>query len=119
MADDLEPDDMDGEYVELDEDESDVEDTDDGGAIVKLDESPKEGDSEFLSNLAETLPSQVLNTLASDFIDLITRDKEARSKRDKQYEEDALDQYSLSKHRTVTVPLLRTMLADRDFLQST
>ncbi len=32
---------------------------------------------------------------------------------------DALDQYSLSKHRTVTVPLLRTMLADRDFLQST
>ena len=32
---------------------------------------------------------------------------------------DALDRYSLSKHRTVTVPLLRTMLADRDFLQST
>ena len=32
---------------------------------------------------------------------------------------DALDQYSLSKHRAVTVPLLRTMLADRDFLQST
>ncbi len=32
---------------------------------------------------------------------------------------DALDQYSLSKHRTVTVPLLRTMLTDRDFLQST
>jgi len=31
---------------------------------------------------------------------------------------DALDRYSLSKHRTVTVPLLRTMLADRDFLQS-
>ena len=29
---------------------------------------------------------------------------------------DALDRYSLSKHRTVTVPLLRTMLADRDFL---
>ena len=32
---------------------------------------------------------------------------------------DALDRYSLSKHRTVTVPLLRTMLADRDFLLST
>ena len=31
---------------------------------------------------------------------------------------DALDRYSLSKHRTVTVPLLRTMLADRDFLLS-
>jgi len=31
---------------------------------------------------------------------------------------DALDRYSLSKHRNVTVPLLRLMLADRDFLQS-
>ena len=31
---------------------------------------------------------------------------------------DALDRYSLSKHRSVTVPLMRMMLADRDFLQS-
>lgn len=31
---------------------------------------------------------------------------------------DALDRYSLSKHRAVTVPLLRAMLADREFLQS-
>jgi DnaA family protein len=31
---------------------------------------------------------------------------------------DALDRYSLSKHRSVTVPLLRLMLADREFLQS-
>ena len=31
---------------------------------------------------------------------------------------DALDRYSLSRHRAVTVPLLRAMLADRDFLQS-
>jgi len=31
---------------------------------------------------------------------------------------DALDRYSLSKHRAVTVPLLRSMLADREFLQS-
>jgi DnaA-homolog protein len=31
---------------------------------------------------------------------------------------DALDRYSLSKHRTVTVPLVRQMLADRKFLQS-
>ena len=76
-----------GEFVELDEDESDVEDTEDGGAIVKLDDSPKEGDSEFLSNLAETMDPSALNRLATDFVDLITRDKEARSKRDKQYEE--------------------------------
>ena len=31
---------------------------------------------------------------------------------------DALDRYSLSKHRTITVPLVRQMLADREFLQS-
>lgn len=31
---------------------------------------------------------------------------------------DALDRYSLSKHRAATVPLLRSMLADREFLQS-
>lgn len=31
---------------------------------------------------------------------------------------DALDRYSLSKHRTVTVPLVRQMLTDREFLQS-
>ncbi|NDY83811.1 DnaA regulatory inactivator Hda [Orrella sp. NBD-18] len=31
---------------------------------------------------------------------------------------DAIDRYSLSKHRAVTVPLMRTMLSDREFLQS-
>ena len=31
---------------------------------------------------------------------------------------DALDRYSLSHHRPVTVPLIRTMLSDRDFLKS-
>lgn len=31
---------------------------------------------------------------------------------------DALDRYSLSKHRTVTIPLVRQMLTDREFLQS-
>lgn len=31
---------------------------------------------------------------------------------------DAIDRYSLSKHRAVTVPLMRAMLSDREFLQS-
>ncbi len=31
---------------------------------------------------------------------------------------DALDRYSLSHHRPITVPLLRMMLSDRDFLKS-
>ena len=54
-----------GEFVEIDDaDESDVEDTEDGGAIVKLDdEAPKAGDSAFYENLAETLPREELDKL--------------------------------------------------------
>jgi hypothetical protein len=80
---------LEGEMVEFDGEEvSDVEDTDDGGAIVTLDEAgPAAGDSEFYDNLAETMPEQDLKSLASKFLELISRDKEARKKRDEQYEE--------------------------------
>lgn len=72
---------------DLGPDDSDVQDTPDGGAIVKLDESPKKGDSEFYTNLAEDIPEPDLNRLGLDLVDLITKDKDARSKRDRQYEE--------------------------------
>ena len=80
---------IEGETVEFDgEDVTDVEDTDDGGAIVTLDENgPAAGESEFYDNLAETMPEPDLKSLASKFLDLITKDKEARKKRDEQYEE--------------------------------
>jgi hypothetical protein len=80
---------IEGEVVEFDgEDESDVEDTEDGGAIVTLDENgPAAGESEFYDNLAETMSEPDLKTLASKFLELISRDKEARKKRDEQYEE--------------------------------
>ena len=78
-----------GEYMELpDFEDSDVEDTEDGGAIVTLaDEGPAKGDSEFYANLAETLPEPELASIASRFLDLISKDKDARKKRDEQYEE--------------------------------
>jgi hypothetical protein len=78
-----------GEMVELDTEDSDVEDTDDGGAIVKLEdeEGPPEGESDFYANLAEVLPEQDLSRMATQFLDLISKDKEARKKRDEQYEE--------------------------------
>ena len=77
-----------GEYMELPEMEDDVEDTEDGGAIVRLDEEgPPEGQSEFYANLAENMPETELATLSSSFLDLIAKDKEARKKRDQQYEE--------------------------------
>ena len=80
---------LEGETVEFDDDDvSDVEDTEDGGAIVTLDEGgPAAGDSEFYDNLAETMPEPDLKSLASKFLELISRDKEARKKRDEQYEE--------------------------------
>lgn len=51
---------------------------------IELD-TPK--DPTFLENLAETLPISILNELSGDYIELVKKDKEAREKRDKQYEE--------------------------------
>ena len=80
---------LEGEYMDLPEaEEDDVEDTPDGGAIVRLDEDEgPAGKSEFYANLAEEMPESDLKHLASQFLDLIAKDKDARSKRDKQYEE--------------------------------
>lgn len=77
-----------GEMVELEDDAVDVEDTEDGGAIVTLDEEDTPaGDSDFYANLAETMPDADLNRISSQFLDLISKDKDARKKRDEQYEE--------------------------------
>lgn len=77
-----------GEMVELQDDtEDDVEDTEDGGAIVRLEEEETARSDDFLENLAEVLPESELTALASSLVELIARDKEARKKRDDQYEE--------------------------------
>ncbi len=78
-----------GEMLELPEDEeAEVEDTEDGGAIVRFgeEESPA-SESEFYVNLAETMPEADMDSVAQDLIGQISKDKEARSKRDEQYEE--------------------------------
>ena len=77
-----------GEIVQVEGDDvDDVEDTDDGGAIVRLDEEEAAGKGEFYANLAEELPDTDLKRIGRDFLELIARDKEARRKRDEQYEE--------------------------------
>lgn len=77
-----------GEMFELPEEISDVEDTEDGGAIVRFGEEEEPvGESEFYANLAEKLPEGVMDDVAQDFLGLIAKDKEARKKRDEQYEE--------------------------------
>lgn len=77
------------EYGEMYEvpDDSTVRDTDDGGAMVTLDDSPTPAESEFYANLAETMPSWELANLGSELCDILEKDKEARKKRDEQYEE--------------------------------
>ena len=76
------------EMVELPEDEEgDVVDTEDGGAIVKLGGEEEERSDDFYANLAETMPESELSSMAADYLDLIGKDKEARKKRDEQYEE--------------------------------
>lgn len=77
-----------GETVAIDVDFEEVIDTPDGGAIIVMEDDDEEaGESDFYDNLAETLPEGDMARLASSFLDLISRDKEARKKRDEQYEE--------------------------------
>ena len=95
MASENEPNDLEeaqedlGEMFELPEEISDVEDTEDGGAIVRFgdEEDLPDSEREFYSNLAEVLPESDMDAVAQDFLGLIAKDKEARKKRDEQYEE--------------------------------
>lgn len=75
-----------GEMYEV-ENDSDVRDTDDGGAMVTMDESPTPSQSEFYANLAEDMSPSELANLGSELCDILEKDKEARKKRDEQYEE--------------------------------
>ena len=76
-----------GEMIDLPEEASDVEDTEDGGAMVTLDDRATPAESEFYANLAEVYPSYELANIGSELCDLIEKDKESRKKRDEQYEE--------------------------------
>lgn len=66
-----------------------VEDTDDGGAIVKVgaDSKEDEGESDFYKNLAVDLDSTSLSTLAIELLERIDFDKKSRSDRDNKYSE--------------------------------
>ena len=79
----------DGEYIELPEEDDDVIDTEDGGAIVRIDDDEEEDQrsEDFLQNLAEVLPETDLEELARQYLEYISKDKEARKERDKQYDE--------------------------------
>ena len=68
--------------------DQDVEELEDGSAIVTMAEfkGPTE-DTDFYENLAETINLYDLEKIGMRYLDMIDKDKEAREKRDKQYEE--------------------------------
>ena len=77
-----------GESVELEEDELEVEDTEDGGAVVRVkNEEQARRNAEHFANIVEDVDQDALKEAVTDLLDKIERDKEAREKRDKQYEE--------------------------------
>lgn len=76
-----------GQEVELEQDDLDVEENEDGSAIVTIDEPEQAQEAEFYLNLAEEMPSFERMTVSQQLLEFIERDKEARSLRDKQYEE--------------------------------
>jgi hypothetical protein len=73
-----------------DDDDSDVVDTEDGGAIVQLEKDdaiPTADSDDFYANLVETLPAEEVSALETELWKKIEFDKESRKKRDEQYEE--------------------------------
>ena len=68
--------------------EQEVIELDDGSVIVNFQEkSSPIKDPEFYANMAEELDESTLDQLATEYLDYIDVDKEARKQRDKQYEE--------------------------------
>lgn len=84
-----EEDQLTGETLELKDDElPEVEDTEDGGAVVRLDNAQDaEKKAAHFANIVDEVDPLMLNEAATDLLDKIDKDKEAREKRDKQYEE--------------------------------
>ena len=77
-----------GAVADIDDEEIEVEELDDGSAIANMEpyKGPEE-DEDFYSNLAESINLYDLEKIGMRYLDLIDKDKEAREKRDKQYEE--------------------------------
>ena len=73
--------------VELPEESLEVEDTADGGAVIMMESIAVTEGGDHFSNIVEEVSQKDLKKSISDLLTKIERDKEARQKRDKQYEE--------------------------------
>lgn len=75
--------------VEIELEDSEIEELPDGSAIVKMASKGPMEDEDFYQNLADSddIDSLDLKELALRYVELVEKDKEARKQRDKQYEE--------------------------------
>jgi len=74
------------DVMEFEAPRNDVTDTDDGGAIVRLnDEDGVSKTYEFYDNIVESISEDVLTKLGTTLKDAIERDKKSRKRRDKEY----------------------------------
>jgi len=88
MADEFEKDDEAGEVIRLEEETLEVEDTEDGGAVIRLqNDEDEQRHLEHFANIVDEVDQAALTDIVSDLLDKISKDKEAREKRDKLYEE--------------------------------
>ena len=77
-----------GEAFDMELEGSDVEDTEDGGAVVKLqNEQQAAAAREHFANIVDDVSQDLLQDAVTDLLDKISKDKDARAKRDKLYEE--------------------------------
>jgi hypothetical protein len=77
-----------GETLSIDAEDMDVEDTEDGGAIIRLENAQDAEDKKaHFANIVDEVDQGMLDDAVTDLIDKIGKDKEARQKRDKLYEE--------------------------------
>lgn len=80
--------DLGGEVEEIDDEAPEVEDTEDGGAIVRMEEEQDLRDKlAHFANIVEEVDQSTLSDAVVDLLDKIEKDREARAKRDKLYEE--------------------------------
>jgi hypothetical protein len=77
-----------GESVQLEDVDNEVEDTEDGGAILReKNDDDHAAKLAHFANIVDEVDQDLLTTAISDLMEKIGNDKEAREKRDKQYEE--------------------------------
>jgi hypothetical protein len=85
-----EPEEDEGFIVPFEEDEQELEEQPDGSVLVTIKDKNYRGpmdEGDFYENLAEVVNLYDTSSIAMKYLDYIQKDKDAREKRDKQYEE--------------------------------